>query len=172
MSEDKILQKALRQRESLRKQLTEIEGFIRTFKRLAAGDENLAAGLVPPPSPAVKNYLREFANSAVAKSSPIALIEVSVRNFLTHIGRPASTIEIIDRIAPDEVKIGGKQPRWNLSAKLSRMPDIISIEGHGWWFKDRPCEAVGYVPPPKTEGPDEDQSSGPSNESGKLPLNR
>ena len=158
---DTILQRALRRRDNFRRELDEIESFIRTFKRLADATAEEPTAV----------RIRHRSIEDKIKSSPQREVEQAVTQVLINAGRPVTTAQMLEAVTTHGVVIGGREPRWNLSAKLSRMEGIISIEGHGWWFENRPYKAVGYEPSQETEGLDEDQSSSPSDESGDLPLN-
>lgn len=157
---DAALKNALRQREELtakvvdaerqiaelrdavqkrRAELTDIEGFIEQWYRLAGqepprdtGDDGVA--LVSPPVRRNINPDRDFvANKA------LALIEAE--------GRPLSRRELFQKLNEADVKIYGKDPEMVLSTMLWRSSDRIArLRKHGYWPKDKPYPPAGYDP--------------------------
>jgi hypothetical protein len=161
---DRILRQAVKQREALKQELHEMDLFIRTFERLAASKDEEENEPLPPKAGGLSGVdptlfipvLNRPSEKTKVKSSPKRDVERVVRDVLELCGKPTATADILKMVAERGVTIGGQEPRWNLSAKMSRMEDIVSLEnGDGWWFKDRPWHASVYVFEPKNEGPDE-----------------
>lgn len=156
---DRILRQAVKKRDALKEELHEMELFIRTFARLAASKEEEEDEPAPPKGrsgidasvffrpvmPVLKKQI---------KSSPKRDVERVVRKILKDRDRPTTTAEMLQLVTERGITIGGREPRWNLAAKLSRMEDIESIKGTGWWFKNIPWKASEYILSSESEGPD------------------
>jgi hypothetical protein len=145
---DPVLQRAQKRIKVLSREIEDIKGFIKIYERFAAGvDEDIDDELrlrerlklheAPPPR---------------VKSSPQTEVERVVREILKKRDRPISSAEMLQLVTERGITIGGKEPRWNLSAKLSRMEDVENIEGAGWWLKNIPWKASKYIL--ENEGPD------------------
>ncbi len=142
---DWVLIKAVKRRDTLKEELGEVESFIRTYKRISASNDEEGDAAVLP---AVKNrsgidaslffqQRLEKPETEKIKSSPKRDVERVVLEVLEKQNQPTSSAVMLKLVTERGITIGGREPRWNLSAKMSRMEEVQSYEGFGWWFKDR-----------------------------------
>lgn len=140
-----------------------MELFIRTFERLAASEDEEKKNEPSPPKVRERKRLDpgvffphlNAPETKKVKSSPKRDVERVVREVLKMRNRPTTSTEMLQLVTERGITIGGREPRWNLAAKLSRMEDVDSIEGVGWWFKNIPWKASKYIVASESEGPDE-----------------
>jgi len=119
MEEDDILRKAQDRLRALIDERRELEIFIATYRRLAS--EAAAESGQPVAVPVRPASTDEIVSAAMTL--------IANKNAPMRIG------ELHDALVAQEIRIGGRNPRNNLGAKLSADPRLESIPGHGWWFK-------------------------------------
>jgi len=55
--------------------------------------------------------------------------------------------ELLEALKESGVQLAGSDEARYLGTIMWRLRDeFINIEGHGYWPRDIPCEAVGYAP--------------------------
>lgn len=161
---DRILRQAVKRRDALKQDLHEMELFIKTFERLAASkeaEEEEEEDMPEEPKPVGRSGIDAsvFFQPVTPvikkiKSSPKRDVERVVREVLERRGEPTPTAEMLKLVNERGITIGGREPRWNLAAKLSRMEDVENIKGLGWRLKGHPLKMQNYILTPESEGPD------------------
>ncbi|VDS10071.1 hypothetical protein PARHAE_03282 [Paracoccus haematequi] len=76
--------------------------------------------------------------------TPIAEFEKAVLEVLGTAESPRNRTDLLSDLEAAGIVVGGSDPRNTLSARLTRMPQIINLKGHGYWLKDRPYEPAMY----------------------------
>jgi len=122
--EDHVRQKAESKLADLLREADEVRSFIEMYDRLSAGAD------MPEPSPkAVSVTSRELI------SSRQEIIEASRAVLKASHPSPMLIGDIYDEITSNGIKIGGKSPKGNLSAKLSQPDDLIYVKDKGWYYQ-------------------------------------
>jgi hypothetical protein len=137
-------QDALRRRDELRKQLADIEEFIRLWNELfgTEGEQNrLIATLPPHPMPA--------ANGQRAPRSPTRERAAGIaRRVILAKGKPMTRGELVAAFRAEGEPVAGEDPSKNMGTIMWRLRDrFVNIEGQGYWPSDTPLPEVGYQPP-------------------------
>lgn len=96
----------------------------------ASADGRSAPAVVSTPIQSTKHVaeparLRQFSgNSAAALDA--------AKRFVTNLGRPAKTTEVLEAIAQVGITFGGNAPQNTLSSIMSKSADFKSLRGVGW----------------------------------------
>lgn len=131
------------ERETLRNDLAITEQFLNVWRRatnVQGPIDRLQASLypivdnVPMPPRKPKNPPRE-------KVVDAALEIISER------GVPVSRSDLYEALQERGIRVYGKDPLMVFSTMLWRSQDrIVRLGNNGYWFKDRPYEALNYLP--------------------------
>ncbi len=62
----------------------------------------------------------------------------AVRVILSEHRAPLKLSELLERVVARGVEVGGKNPAYTLSARLSNSEEFVSHRGTGWWFQNQP----------------------------------
>ena len=85
--------------------------------------------------------VKEITNPSDVGLKRVTILE-GARLALTETGHPMTTAELVENLPQFGAKVGGKNPRLNLTSVLSKRGDaIVSMRWrskHTWWFRDRP----------------------------------
>lgn len=119
MEEDEIIKRAQERLRAIIDERRELESFIATYRKLAAETQSASGEAVPAPVRA--------ASTDEIVSAAMTLIAAK--------GAPMRIGEIHEALTAQDIKIGGRNPRNNLGAKLSADRRLESVPGHGWWFR-------------------------------------
>jgi len=76
-----------------------------------------------------------------------AEFEVLATRAINEAGRPLTRTQILAWLENNGTPMPGTDASKNAGTKLWRARErFVNIRGAGYWFKDRPCPAVGYDP--------------------------
>lgn len=143
------LKEAVHLRDRLRKQLSEVEEFIRLWDvifgdddRETEAEQTRADAPVSIVAPAKKS------ESSRPKRSPTGRLAAKVaREIITERGAPMTRGELVKAFESRGYPIAGSPPSRNMGTIMWRLRDkFVNIEGHGYWPKDIPNPSLGYVP--------------------------
>lgn len=132
--EDGIRDKAESKLARLEREADEIRAFLRVYDELSDGTN--------PAQPADDAAVEEPIVEASSRDEIIAASRDVLRD---HYPNPVKIGVIYDLITAQGIKIRGKQPKGNLSAKLSQPADLVYVKDEGWYY--RPTENEGGAPP-------------------------
>ena len=95
-----------------------------------------------------------------AKKPEVEEFEAVVRQILSEANAPMDRTEVLQAVRARGVTVGGAEPANTVSARLSRMDDVRSQRGVGYWLAIRADEfAKAKVSTPS--GPDEENRTTP-----------
>src|SRR5438067_7182180 len=126
----------------------EIEGALTVMRRFGAVLSNEAPAPRQTPSE-VARIIEEGARNSAAQGFQMsqAEFEVLAAKAMNEIGRPMTRTQILDWLERNGTPLQGTDASKNAGTKLWRAKEkFINLRGSGYWFRDRPCEAVGYDP--------------------------
>lgn len=69
--------------------------------------------------------------------SPMRKFEDAVMAVLERAPSPLDRSKLLERVEALGIVVGGADPRNTISARLSRMPDVINVKGIGYWPKSK-----------------------------------
>ncbi len=151
---DPVLLRALATRDKLRRELQDVDTFLKLYSRFGDGS-NDAAFQQQQNQDTDKSSTKENATDNLAEQGThlnpgmrqVELIPF-VRKLLLENGRPLLPLELATAIKTRGRSIGGTDEVNNLKSKLWRAKqEIVMISGAGYWPIDVSCEAVSYEPP-------------------------
>lgn len=128
---------------ALKSRLQEIEQLIEDYMKW----QERVANIVRPHAPDQVVSTADSGSENVTASrppTPIAEFEKAVLEVLSTAESPRNRTDLLADIEAVGVVVGGSDPRNTLSARLTRMPQITNIKGHGYWLKDRAYDPAGY----------------------------
>lgn len=130
MDSDPIIRLAEQELANLDVKRRETAAFIAWYKRLKA----IASG-EPEPEP------DEAMVAMIRRSPPADAVLSAVHDILQERGDALTLAAIFDGLLKRGVIVGGKNPKQNLSQKLSAHPLLKSYGKRGWYFADKlpPC---------------------------------
>jgi hypothetical protein len=106
-------------------------------KRLCEIDQDLLShGYVPA---------HDIPSETPGKSSSRREIESAVEKVLRHAAAPLKRRDILAAIRQCGVDLRTRNPLGSLSHYLARSEVVIRLDGHGYWHRDRPYAAAGYL---------------------------
>ena len=73
-------------------------------------------------------------------AGPIAAMsafDAALRKVLSEAPRPLRRREIFQNLLEEGIVVGGADPLNTLSARLSRAPEVLNIDGKGYWLESR-----------------------------------
>ena len=134
METDPIIEAAKQDLADIEAQRHEIEDFLARYERY----KGMAAGVPATPS---KGDAPPVSLVTTRRSAPADKVMSAVHDILTGRGDALTLTAIFDGLVDRGVTIGGKNPKQNLSQKLSAYPAIKSYGKRGWYFADAipPC---------------------------------
>lgn len=118
---------ALRRREELQHELTEIERFIQLYRHFAGEGQG---------------------SMTLNKRGRPNLIRDAIERLLREHGRPMMRGELVHALASLGIDLPpGDQGRY-IGTVLWREREtrFVNVDGHGYWLKTEPCERIGYSP--------------------------
>jgi hypothetical protein len=135
-------QDALRRRDELRKQLADIEEFIRIWDRYFGTEAERSPA--PPPTKVAPST---NGRAAPTRSPTRAIAGEIARRVILAKGLPMTRGELVAAFSREGMPIAGENPNKNMGTIMWRMRDrFTNIEGRGYWPSDVPCPAIGYQP--------------------------
>lgn len=136
-----VLDTAQRQMEAAQQRAAEIDRDLSDIDRLTQvaqkyglrlEEANTAAATPEPPAKKpLHGAARGNPNSATARS------KAEAEKLIRLLGRPIPLAEMYEHVTKQGIKIGGKNPRWILSAYLTEHPGLVATK-RGWWIKGVP----------------------------------
>lgn len=156
---DRAYENAIRRRDALRRELTEIERFIEMWHHLssASGEVSVADATVEgeslpldQPKMLVSLPQGEFSESLTPRV-PGRLsnkqIASAARDAILENGRPMTRGHLVAAFEARGLPVAGVDKQRNMGTIMWRLKDaFVNIPGHGYWPRDVPCEVVGYAP--------------------------
>lgn len=85
-------------------------------------------------------------NTVGKNATPMPEFIAAVEAVLERTERPLVRSAFLEALDARGVVVGGKDPRNTLSTRLTRIPNVMNIEGHGFWRRDRHYPPAGYAP--------------------------
>lgn len=170
-----ILGRALIKKKKLESELARVNDFIVMYRDLDSGTKN------EHEAAAATNFLNIDSSRMELKSdnvdilidetskefeAPVTEIKKGVRgtppdeivpmieDIMIAKGQPMTRSEVLKKLLEDGVDVGGRDKSKNIGTILWRKnKKFVSLTGHGYWLKNRPCRDVGYFPEDaKSEG--------------------
>lgn len=136
---DRAYQNALRRRVELQKALSEVDEFIRLWRRFAGteAEQDVASG----------GHDAGQSSPVSERSLPRQEIRKRAREFMLERGTPMTRGELVEAFHMRGLPIGGVDPARNMGTIMWRLrDDFVNIEGHGYWPRNKACQSVGYDP--------------------------
>lgn len=115
---------------------TKLKGFLAVADQLQGAHHEVSA--------AVEELARAEAKS---KPTPVAEIKKRAAAILASMDRPMPLSDLHVALVRTGVVVGGKNPRSNLSAKLSGAVELETIPGKGWVVRKDKGPAAGTAEP-------------------------
>lgn len=130
MENDPIIEAAMQDLANLEAQHQKVEEWLAQYKRY----KEIASGSAETPP-------RTTAGMTTRKSASCDKVMSAVHDILTDRGDALTLTALFDALIARSVVIGGKNPKQNLSQKLSANPQLKSYGKRGWYFSDTipPC---------------------------------
>ena len=100
-----------------------LNDFLAMAEKLALGENEVASAVAELASATI---------SGPARTTPVREIKARAAAIISAVGRPMPLGDLYQSLVRAGVKVGGKDPRSNLSAKLSGLDGFESIPGKGW----------------------------------------
>jgi len=147
---DTAYQHAMKRREELKRELSEIDEFLRLHRKFSVG--SFQVEVVPPENVSgTKSDSTDTSDDSKATSRrvnpPREEVRRIAREVMLEMGRPLTRGELLEQFAARGTPIQGADPSKNMGTLMWRLSDhFVNIEGHGYWPRDVPCEAVEYDP--------------------------
>lgn len=126
--------------EAARRQAAEVDRDFSDIERLAAKYGLTVEQAAESPAPTVTVVATGKVLHGAARGNPQSVTARSKAEsevVIRELGRPVPLSELFEKITARGVKIGGKKPKWVLSAYLGQSPTLISTP-QGWWLKGEP----------------------------------
>ncbi|HLY46130.1 MAG TPA: hypothetical protein VKQ73_11165 [Stellaceae bacterium] len=130
---------------TLQAEAREIEGALTVMRRFTAVPGRV---IVESQQRTVEeNIEKAIKNSAPGFQLGQAEFEVLAKRAIEEAGRPITRTQILRWLQANGTPVPGTDPSKTAGTKLWRARDkFVNIRGAGYWFRDQPCPAVGYVP--------------------------
>lgn len=153
MSVEVELQKAISRREELKQELEKLDQLVELLSwwkeagASAPADSLVGRGASSGKGTPVSTSMNEGSESfAEPFATPAEVIREAVAVLAEH-GRPLKRGQLLKELSGKGVRIGGSDKSKVLGTTLWRAKDkIVSIDGWGYWIKERPCPLAGYKP--------------------------
>jgi len=143
---DTPYQHAIRRREELRKELAEIEEFIRLWTKLFGTETEREATVLPP---ATASQLSQWntARRQPTKSPTRSRAAEVAREAILAKGAPMTRGELILAFQERGMPIAGKDPSRNMGTIMWRLREkFVNFEGEGYWPRDVAYPPLGFTP--------------------------
>lgn len=137
---------------ALHGRLREIEQLIEDYKKWQERVANVVGQHVPTLSGTSADHSDENV-TASRPQTPIADFEKAVIDVLSRSESPRNRTDLLADLESVGIVVGGSDARNTLSARLTRMPKITNIKGHGYWLRGRPYGPANYPPDERVAGP-------------------
>lgn len=143
---DIVLDKAKLRLEALEKEADELRRFIRMYVKLSGSsfEARLATPAIAPGNATFYGGGPEASDF----SSRDEIVSAAREVLKTISPRPMQIGDLFDALIDRGIKISGKNPKGNLSAKLAPPDDIVYVKDEGWYY--RPNENSGSAEPEET----------------------
>lgn len=143
---DIAYENAVKRQAELKKELAEVEDFLRLYQRFSGGTEggqnaltksvepNDSATVSPPPTKRglTKRQLRKNAREIILEN-----------------GRPMTRGQLVEALEARGLPVGGANPSKNMGTMMWRLRDyFVNLEGFGYWPIDKDCSVAGYTGKP------------------------
>ena len=123
------------ERRALASRLQEIDALLDDYKlweaRVASVIDNASAI-------AVESKPARTPRKGHNQGSPMQDFMEAVANILSMSDRPMDRSSLLQALVAANIDVGGEDPKNTLSARLSRMDNVVNVKGLGYWPKDRP----------------------------------
>jgi hypothetical protein len=163
---DEIIRRLLKRREAALRELERVDELINLYQEVKKGEDDDEDA-----EPDLQDLFRSLAVENVRPHKRRRVFRVGTghkvrprdvgpiaRKLMLDSGHPMTRTELLEALKESGVQLAGSDEARYLGTIMWRLRDeFINIEGHGYWPRDIPCEAVGYVPGDDEEN---DQPSG------------
>lgn len=164
---DSILDKALKKKNLLEKELTKIKEFIFMYKSLDSGtfDEHSESArarfsqFVSKRAVVSTNAEKDMQNTSHkhkiihnedqkrVRGTPPAVIIPRIEDMLRLKGLPMTRSEVLQRLLNDGIIVGGGDKSKNVGTIMWRNQDkFVNLPGKGYWLRNIPCREANYIP--------------------------
>ena len=126
-NDDPIIQAARDRLAEINLERRELESFIETYRKLSARVVVLEPRSIETHSPVASQ-------PTLHEASTTAEILSATREILLENGKPTAFADLYDALMKRGIVIPGREPRANLSQKLSSSDQFTGRRGIGWWF--------------------------------------
>jgi hypothetical protein len=126
-NDEQILAAAIRELAELDAKRAEVQAFVARYRHYQLGG---------PASGSETAIEQSLAVSAPRKGARVDVVMSAVHDILTKRKDAMSVGDILDALIQRSVIVGGKNPKANLSQKLSASRDLKSYGKRGWYFAD------------------------------------
>ena len=148
---DSAYERAILRLTALKKEMSEIEEFIRLYKKFS-GEARDSSHESHQNVSGTKITERGHIDAPKPKNPPRDQVRKIAREILLERGRPLTRGELLGEFSARGVPIRGADPTKNIGTLMWRMADdFVNIEGHGYWLRDVACERAGYKPSATTK---------------------
>lgn len=152
---DEIIRRLLKRREAALRELERVDELIKLYQEVKKGEEEEDDAATD-----INRLLRSLAEQGVRldqrrevlRHMPAHTVRPKdvgpiARRLMLDNGRPMTRTELLEALKQNGVQLAGSDEARYLGTIMWRLRDeFINIEGRGYWPRDIPCEAVGYVP--------------------------
>lgn len=165
---DAAYQNALQRRANLLKELERLNIFISVYEEMTqpwgqnASADSLDQNANNLPTDPQEVVLEAPAGAAGVSESPRKRatgnpkprdVVEEVKAILARRGHPMTRRQLLAELNVRGMVIQGRNPMKVLGTNLWRAGDeLVSLEGHGYWFKDQQYHPAGYYPPASASG--------------------
>lgn len=163
---DSALFNALKRQAELRDELSEIDRFIRLYNKFKSISSPQQSLKLEEPEPEQQEFGSEQIESNSAADNPAAdagtddesfapprrgftkeMLKPHLRAVILEAGRPLSRTQLLRALDRRKIPVGGSNRPKNMGTIMWRLgEDFVSLEGLGYWPKDKPYGPAGYVP--------------------------
>jgi hypothetical protein len=152
---DEIIRRLLKRREAALRELERVDELIKLYQEVKKGEaekEDTSNEFSILFGPLVGENVRPHQRRPPTYVSPSQKVRPKdvgpiARRLMLDNGHPMTRTELLDALKKSGVRLAGTDEARYLGTIMWRLRDeFINIEGHGYWPRDIPCEAVGYVP--------------------------
>jgi hypothetical protein len=123
---DPVLAKALKKKEKLERQLSDIERFITLHRRFSGAVKN---------DESLQSVADELPRATLRRPNRPAVYIKAIEHVLRRTGKPLTRAEIVEALAKDGVTIPSADPVRYVGTILWRGNKIFENNGDGYWLK-------------------------------------
>lgn len=128
-----ILDKARLKLDTLEREVEELRAFIKTYNMLVKSTNNDSVSSKKP-----NIHLFKKIKISSLPNPRLEIIAAAREALRAASPSPILIGDLYDRLVVKGLNIGGKNPKGNLSAKLSQPTDLVYVKNEGWYY--RPAE--------------------------------